>query len=96
MIEVIPKRRAIERARLQVIEGGKKKAATGPATAMNQHIKACVIRLAAHSDLNLTTLRQIARIAGTTEPQAFDILISYIRDLEFRTLPPAGARRAAA
>lgn len=100
MQQVIAKRRTAERARLQVIDGGANRGRATSVTAMNQHVKASAVRMTFHSSLNYQTLRPIARMLGTTEPQVLDANREYVRKLEFQVatlramLPPE--RRMAA
>lgn len=84
----------------QLVQKPTKKGSASAATAMNQHIKAAVIRLTVDSPLEFRTFRNIAKYAGTREDQAIAVLREYVRDLRAQVPPqpprtPTPIRRAA-
>jgi hypothetical protein len=54
---------------------------TSPATAINQHIAAAVIRLTVDSCLESSKFSRICRYAGTSESKGLAVLRQYILDL---------------
>jgi hypothetical protein len=90
-----------ERPRLQVIEGGReRRRVSRSSTALNQGVRASVVRIVLDSELEVPTLRKAANIAGVSEPLVLDVLRDYVYDLRARLLPrppsgPAAMRRAA-
>lgn len=91
----------LKRAPFQVIEG-KRKIATSSAVCINQHVKACVHRLVFNSELEISSLRQVARLVGITGPKSEAKVLDLIRETvreATRPLPPSGpasTRRMAA
>jgi hypothetical protein len=96
VVEVIAKRRRKETARLQVIDGGKKKTRYGSgAMAMNQHIRHSIFRVVLDSELEIRDMRQVAAMFDVPQWKIIDCLRHVVRDLK-NTPPPSGpARRAA-
>jgi hypothetical protein len=81
---------AFERSPLQVVQG-KRKTATSSAVCINQHVKKCIHRLVFHSDLEISSLRQVARLAGVTGPRSEAKVLDVIRETvreAMRPLPP--------
>lgn len=77
----------------------KRKKGPDSATCLNHYTRASVLRLAFDSCLEINSLRGVARLAGTTEPKALDVIRNYVRDLramQNRPLPPSGGARRAA
>lgn len=95
MLEVIPKSRSAERPRLQVVESTRKNRAN-QSTAMNQYIKQSIHRVVFESELDVPTLRHVARMFAMPEAKILDVLRETVRELKCRPLPPSGGARRAA
>lgn len=85
---------AANRPALQVIDGKRK--IVGSSVCINQYVKRCIHRLVFQSDLEISSLRQVAKLAGVTGPRSeakiLDVLRETVREAMHRpdpTTPPA-------
>ncbi len=89
MVEVISQRRKKETARLQVIDGGKKKTRYGNgAMGMNQHIRNSIFRVVCDSELEIRDMQQVATMFDIPQWKIIDCLHHVVRDL--KNPPPSG------
>jgi hypothetical protein len=82
--------------RFEVITGKRK---ITSATSMNQHVKRSVHRLVFNSELDIRSLRQVARLVGITGPRSEAKVLDVIRETvreALRPQPPSGGLRRVA
>jgi hypothetical protein len=84
--------------RLQVV-AVKPKTVTSTTVGLNQHVKKSVHRLVFQSELDIRSLRQVARLVGITGPRSeakvLDVIRETVREATRQTPPPSGPAAAA-
>jgi hypothetical protein len=90
--EVISRRRERKDSPLQVIEGGRKRVRVDRTTGMNHHTRKSIFDVVFKGELEIKTLRSVARLFRMDEPIILDALRIEVRN---RGLVPPTPRRAA-
>lgn len=82
------------RPSLHVVASQAKKVRRDTTIGMNQHVKASIHRLVFNSELQITSLKQVARLVGITGPRSEAKVLDAIRETARPTYPTWTGRAA--